>query len=103
MKGQDANYVLVRYNSDDEIVYAISYRFEDDNAVATEDDIFTWFIWTINTPAAYVAPVPGETTVSFYGQDPVSADANGEFTDDATYALANANVAWIQRYPGEQR
>ena len=93
VKGQDANYVLVRYNSDDEVVYAISFRYEDNEAdKPTADDYFTEFVWVINTPIAYVAPVPDETTVTFYGK-PVAMNADGEFVDAVDYSVAKANEA----------
>ena len=90
VKGQDANYVLVRYNSDDEVVYAISFRFEDTYADATADDRFTGFVWMINTPAAE------EVVVSEAAQMLVELakyDTRAEIVDDTDYTEAGDLVA----------
>ena len=87
-RGEDSwnyNDVLVRYNSDDDIVYAISFANLDDDDLTN----FAQYVWNWAKPLADVV-VP---TVSFYGQDPVSADANDEFTDTVSYAVAKANEA----------
>ena len=90
VKGQDANYVLVRYNSDDEVVYAISFRFEDTYADATEDDRFTGFVWMINTPAAEEVVVSEAAKMLV---ELAKYDTLAEIVDDTDYTEAGELVA----------
>ena len=90
VKGQDANYVLVRYNSDDEVVYAISFRFEDTYADATADDRFTGFVWMINTPAAEEVVVSEAAKMLV---ELAKYDTRAEIVDDTDYAEAGELVA----------
>ena len=80
VRGQEANYVLVARNSSDEILYAISFRYEDDFVDATDDDLFTQFVWMINTPAQVIV----ENNV---------ADALDLYNDFGTVTSENLNSA----------
>src|SRR5699024_9559000 len=97
VKGQEHNYVLVSYNSDDEIIYAISFRFEDSYMYPTmtdtsdADDKFTGSVWAHCTPAAPETYVPEDFSVSFYGND-VTGAANNTATIDFTVAVAGAGL-----------
>ena len=104
VKGQENNYVLVSYNSNDEIIYAISFRFEDSYMYPTmtntsdADDVFTGSVWAHCTPAAPETYVPEDFSVSFYGNDVTDATNNTE-TIDYTDAVAgvglNVTGGWV--------
>ena len=79
VRGQEANYVLVARNSSDEILYAISFRNEDDFVDATDDDLFTRFVWMINTPAA-----------PFVTEENDTAEIEVTLGDDLTSAVLNS-------------
>ena len=81
VRGQEANYVLVARNSSDEILYAISFRYEDDFVDATDDDLFTRFVWMINTPAA-----------PFVAEENDTAEIEVTLGDDLTSAVLNSTA-----------
>ena len=81
------NEVLVKYDGNNNIVYAISFTEWADKDEGVRD--LAYYVWQWNTPAA---DIPDQTTVTFYGQ-PVAMNADGEFVDDVDYSVAKANEA----------
>ena len=80
----------MKYKRDNESVYAISFEQWESESKTIVD--FAQTVHLFNTPAAYVAPAPGETTVTFYGE-PVEIDnAEGaiDFELEIDYADADA-------------
>ena len=81
------NEVLVKYDGNNNIVYAISFTEWADKDEGVRD--LAYYVWQWNTPAA---DIPDQTTVTFYGQ-PVAMDADGKFAATVSYAVAKANMA----------
>ena len=94
VRGQDsANSVLIAYDKND-ILYAISFRFE---TVSTDvDDHFTEDVFVWSTPAADETPAPVPFSVSFYGVE------DGDATDlEATANEITVSYKTASDYTGE--
>ena len=87
------NDVLIAYNGDGDIIYAVSFNNYDTYTAAEmaylalrQDVDYAQDVWGSLMPSTYTAA----PEVTFYGQ-PVAMNADGEFVDDVDYSVAKAN------------